>query len=117
MLGSPRKRAIRGGKVETNKRTASTWFNAGCHARWDRRDRLGGQASRFLTLHAGLAQELLLQSISEPEIAEGEAMDLAHGAALTQMGGKVLDGGSVGVPILHVAVAAGYFLISTTEVR
>ena len=32
------------------------------------------------TLHAGLAQELLLYDV-RTAIAEGEAMDLAHGAA------------------------------------
>jgi L-lactate dehydrogenase len=39
-----------------------------------------GSSVAISTLHAGLAQELLLHDVRTP-IAEGEAMDLAHGAA------------------------------------
>ncbi|MBC7927084.1 MAG: L-lactate dehydrogenase [Bryobacteraceae bacterium] len=39
-----------------------------------------GTSVAISTLHAGLADELLLQDVRE-EVAEGEAMDLAHGAS------------------------------------
>ena len=39
-----------------------------------------GSSVAISTLHAGLAQELLLYDV-RTAIAEGEAMDLAHGAA------------------------------------
>jgi L-lactate dehydrogenase len=39
-----------------------------------------GSSVAISTLHAGLAQELLLHDV-RTAIAEGEAMDLAHGAA------------------------------------
>ena len=39
-----------------------------------------GASVAISTLHSGVADELLLNDVRE-ELAEGEAMDLAHGAA------------------------------------
>ena len=39
-----------------------------------------GSSIAISTLHSGVADELLLHDVREP-VAEGEAMDLAHGAS------------------------------------
>ena len=48
--------------------------------RWDHRHGLVGTSVAISTLHAGIAQRLWLHDL-RAEVAEGEAMDLAHGAA------------------------------------
>lgn len=49
-----------------------------------------GSSVAISTLHCGIASELLLNDI-QTEIAEGEAMDLAHGAPFYSVKQRVIE--------------------------
>jgi len=82
-----------------------------------------GSSVAISTLHAGLAQELLLHDV-RTAIAEGEAMDLAHGAAFYPAWAETIDStvddrrgrlADIGARACEHLASAG--LAATTELR